>query len=132
MDSFIQNLKNIKLDYLLKSWGLLSGDYKTDGRIEITKWGKFHQIFVIIFWFFALLKLMVAIILEDNSIWVYYFCDVTAVFDYMSPRIYLLLLFILVTVKSLLMFYYFNQSSGKLCWLEITELIKGKFLVFFS
>jgi hypothetical protein len=58
----------------------LSGDYKTDGRIKATKWGKFHQIFVIIFWFFVSLKLMVAIILEDNSIWTCYSCDVTAVF----------------------------------------------------
>jgi hypothetical protein len=41
------------------------------------------------------------------------------------------MLFLLATVKSLCMalYYYYNQKSGKLCWLGIPESITGKAII---
>lgn len=39
----------VELDSVLKSWGLISGQYMNDGSIRSTKLGKFNQIFILSF-----------------------------------------------------------------------------------
>jgi hypothetical protein len=129
-----KKVPKVKLDSLLRSWGLLSGEYRTDGTIETTRKAKLHQIFAIIFLIYYCLSLTAAMILSDDSIYIYYIGDVSALYMQNSPRIYTQMLFFLATVKSLCMAlcYYYNQKSGQLCWLGIPESIRGKAIIILS
>ncbi len=58
----------IKIDSLLISWGLPSGEYMNDGSVKFSKFAKFNQIFNISFLVYYTLKIIITELLEDNSI----------------------------------------------------------------
>jgi hypothetical protein len=113
----------IKIDSLPISWGLLSGEYMNDGSVKFSKFAKFNQIYNISFLVYYILKIIITELLEDNSIYRRHSGDLMDV----CPRIYFHLLFISLSIKSLLIsiYFYVNQNNGKLCWLETTQLTKG-------
>jgi hypothetical protein len=117
----------MRIDSLLISWGLLSGEYMNDGSVKFSKFAKFNQIFNISFLVYYTLKIIITELLEDNSIYLIYIGDIAVMFMDVCPRIYFHLLFISLSIKSLLIsiYFYVNQNNGKLCWLETTQLTKG-------
>jgi len=110
----------------MTSWALLSGKY-SDGTIQSTKRGKLIRIFVILFLIYYGIKLITAMMLNDDSVWIYYLGDYSAVLMTMCPRIYFETLVLSINTKSVLtLFYYYkSEKSGKLSWLGTTQLIKG-------
>jgi hypothetical protein len=117
----------IRIDSLLKSWGLMSGEYMNDESVKFSKLAKFNQIFNILFLVYYIVKLIVTDLMTDNSIYLIYIGDVAVIFMDVCPRIYFHLVWISISIQSLLMTIYFflNQNNGKLCWLETTQLTKG-------
>jgi hypothetical protein len=126
-DSGKPKVPNVDLNSLLRAWAIFSGQYTDDGTIITRKLAKFHQLFAIIFLLHYCLKIIVAMILNDSSVWNYYIGDLSIVYIETTPRIYIQLLLLFATLKSLCisLYFFFNQKSGKLCWLRIAELIKG-------
>jgi hypothetical protein len=55
------------LDSLLIAWGLLPGNYDNQNIIS-TKLKVFHQLFVVLFLWFNLIKLIIGLYLDDNLI----------------------------------------------------------------
>lgn len=117
----------IQLDSVLKSWGLLSGEYMNDGSIRSTKFAKFNQLFIIFFFTYYLMKFLLAMFIEDDSILLIYIGDLTIIFMDMSPRIFFNTFYSIVSLKSLLVSinYLVNEKTGRLSWLRITQLTKG-------
>jgi len=101
----------VELDTLLISWGLLSGKYRKDGTIESTKWAKFNQIFGILFLIHYGIKLIIAIMLNDNSVWIYYLGNCSVVLMTMFPRIYFEALMLSITIKSILVLFFYKKSK---------------------
>ncbi len=67
----------IEVDSLLMSWGLLSGHYQNDGTIQTTKWSRFHQLFTKVFLWFMLIRSVLYIFVDENSIWIQYIGDLS-------------------------------------------------------
>jgi len=126
-DSGKPKVPNVELNSLLRAWAVFSGEYADDGTITTTKLAKFHRLFAIIFLLHYCLKLIIAMILDDSSVWNYYIGDLSVIYMETTPRIYTQLLLLFPTLKSLCLSLYcfFNQKPGKLCWLRIGELIEG-------
>jgi hypothetical protein len=117
----------IKVDSSLMSWGLLSGHYQFDGTIQTTKWSRFHQLFTIVFLLFMLIRSVLSIFLDENSIWIQYIGDVSITFKDMIPRIFYQVLILNATIKPTIMaiYFYMKEESDKLSWLKIMQLCKG-------
>jgi hypothetical protein len=117
----------VRIDSLLISWGLLSGDYMNDGSVKFSKLAILNQIFNILHLVYFLTKVIVTDLMADNSIYLIYIGDVAVIFMDVCPRIYFHSLWISISIKMLLISIYFfvNQKNGKLCWLETTQLTKG-------
>ncbi len=124
---------NVELNSLMRSWAMLSCEYTEDGTITTIKLAKFHQLFAITFLLHYCLKIIVAMILNDSSVWNYYIGDFAIIYMGTTPRIYIQLILLFAALKSLCMslYYYLKQKSGKLCWLGIAELIKGNLKIGF-
>jgi hypothetical protein len=120
----------IRIDSLLKSWGLMSGEYMNDKSVKFSKLAKFNQIFNILFLVYNIVKFIITDLMADNSIYLIYIGDVAVIFMDTCPRIYFHLQWISISIQSLLISIYFflNQNNGKLCWLETTQLTKGTVL----
>jgi hypothetical protein len=56
----------IELVSILNNWGLLSGEYKNDGSVKITKFWKILQILTILFLSYYTIKLLILIFINDN------------------------------------------------------------------
>jgi hypothetical protein len=117
----------VRIDFLLASWGLMSGEYMNDGSVKFSKLAKFNQIFNILFLVYYIVKLIVTDLMADNSIYLIYIGDAAVIFMDVCPRIYFHLVWISISIKALLtsINFYVNQNNGKLCWLETTQLTKG-------
>jgi hypothetical protein len=119
---------DVRIDYLMRKWGLISGNYRNDGTIQSTNSGKIYQIFSIIYSIYYCIKIFIAMNLSDNSVWIYYIGDPSTAFMNMFSRIYLQIVLFLVTLKSffMLLYYYFNQNTGRLSWIGNSQSFKGK------
>jgi hypothetical protein len=117
----------VKIDSLLISWGLLSGEYMNDGSVKFSKLAKFNQIFNFLFVVYFMTKSIVTDLMADNSIYLIYIGDVAVIFMDVCPRIYFHSQWISISIKALLIsiYFYVNQNNGKLCWLQTTQLTKG-------
>jgi hypothetical protein len=80
---------NIEIDSLLISWGLISGHYENDDNIQTRQWSRFHQLFTIAFLWYILIRFIVSIFLDENSVLIAYIGDISIVFNQMMPRIFL-------------------------------------------
>ncbi len=56
----------IRIDSLLKSWGLISREYTNDESVKFSKLAKFNQIFNILFLVYYIVKLIVTDLMADN------------------------------------------------------------------
>lgn len=122
----------VRLDSVLVSFGLLSGEYENDGSIKDTKYGKYNQIFIISYLGYYTLKIFLSMIIADNSVLLIYIGDPALIWMKMCRRIYFHAFYIALTLKAflVLLYYYFNRNSGKLCWLRITQLSKGLKIIY--
>ncbi len=127
--SWKNNAPDVQLDSLLQTWGLLTGKYRDDGAIETTNYGKLIQKFFIFYSIIYLIDTIIAMILKDESVWIYYLGDPSVIVMKLCPRIYFQMIIIAVSMKTILIlwYFYYNQSNGKLIWLEIPKLIIGIF-----
>jgi hypothetical protein len=127
--SWKNNAPEVHLDSLFQTWGLVTGKYRDDGAIETTNYGKLIQKFFIFYSIIYLIDVIITMILKDDSVWIYYLGDPSVMIMKICPRIYFQMLIIPVLLKTILILLYFdyNQSNGKLIWLEIPKLIKGIF-----
>ena len=117
----------IEVDSLLISWGLLSGHYQNDGTIQTTKWSRFHQLFTIVFLWFMLIRSVLTIFVDENSIWIQYVGDFSIVLNDMMPRIFFQVVILNSSIKSAIVaiYFYMKGESDKLSWLKIMQLCKG-------
>jgi hypothetical protein len=117
----------IEVDSLLISWGLLSGHYQNDGTIHTTKWSRFHQLFTIVFMWVMLIRSVLCIFLDENSIWIQYIGDFSITLNDMMPRIFFQVVILNSSIKSAIMaiYFYMKEESDKLSWLKIMQLCKG-------
>jgi hypothetical protein len=118
---------HIEVDSLLISWGLLSGHYKNDDTIQTTKWSRFHQLFTVVFLWLMLIRSVLSIFLDENSIWIQYIGDFSIAFNDMMPRIFYQVVVLSGTIKPAIMaiYFYMKEESDKLSWLKIMQLCKG-------
>jgi len=117
----------IRIDSLLKSWGLMSGEYMNDKSVKFSKLAKFNQIFNILFLVYNIVKFIITDLMADNSIYLIYIGDVAVIFMDVCLTIYFHLQWISISIKILLIsiYFYFNQNNGKLCCLQASQLAKG-------
>ncbi len=117
----------VRIDSLLISWGLLSGEYMNDGSIKFSKLAKLNQMFNILYLVYYTTKLIVTDLMADNSIYLIYIGDVAVIFMDVCPTIYFHLQWMSISIKTLLIsiYFYFNQNNGKLCCLQASQLTKG-------
>ncbi len=117
----------VRIDTLLISWGLLSGEYMNDGSVKFSKLAKFNQIFNFLFVVYFMTKSIVTDLMANNSIYLIYIGDAAVIFMDVCPRIYFHLQWISISIKALLtsINFYVNQNNDKLCWLQTTQLTKG-------
>ncbi len=122
----------VRLDSLLVSFGLLSGEYENDDSIKDTKYGKYNQIFIILYLGYYTLKIFLSMIIVDNSVSQIYIGDPALIWMKMCRRMYFHAFYIALTLKAflVLLYYYFNRNSGKLCWLRIIQLSKGLKIIY--
>jgi len=118
----------VKLDSLLVQWSLLSGQYRNNGSIDSKSDGKFNQIFTILFLTYYIIKILITMLIDDNSILLIYIGDAAIIFMNMIPRIYFHLFWITISLKSLLtaLYYYLNENKSQLLvWLKPAQIAKG-------
>ncbi len=120
----------IHLDSLLIAWGLLSGNYDNQNIIS-TKLKALHQLFVVLFLWLNLIKLIIGSFLDDNSDYLYIMGDFSVVFIPMMKRIFIQIFYIFCTLKASIIttyfcyYHHFADENKKFSWLNVLQLTKG-------
>jgi hypothetical protein len=74
-----------------------------------------------------LIRSVLSIFLDENSIWIQYIGDLSITFNDMMPRIFYQVVVLSSTIKPAIVaiYFYMKEESDKLSWLKIMQLCKG-------